>query len=74
MERLVEVESVSFEEDNSEVSLRPSNWDDYIGQEKIKKNLKVFIDASKKRKAFGLFLHEARGSEELARFLFLYFI
>ena len=50
MERLVEVESVSFEEDNSEVSLRPSNWDDYIGQEKIKKNLKVFIDASKKRK------------------------
>lgn len=26
------------------------------------------FDASKKRKAFGLFLHEARGSEELARF------
>ncbi|MFY9089565.1 Holliday junction branch migration DNA helicase RuvB [Arcobacter aquimarinus] len=50
MERLVEVESVSFEEDNNEVSLRPSNWDDYIGQEKIKKNLRVFIDASKKRK------------------------
>ena len=50
MERIVEVESVSFEEDNAEVSLRPSNWDDYIGQEKIKKNLKVFIEASKKRK------------------------
>ena len=28
----------------------------------------------KKEKAFGLFLHEARGSEELARFLFLYFM
>ena len=42
MERLVEVESVSFEEDNSEISLRPSNWDDYIGQEKIKKKPKSF--------------------------------
>ena len=50
MERIVEVESVSFEEEGTEVSLRPSNWDDYIGQEKIKKNLKVFIEASKKRK------------------------
>lgn len=49
MERLVEVEQISFEEDNNEISLRPSSWDDYIGQEKIKKNLKVFIEASKKR-------------------------
>ncbi|AXH10445.1 Holliday junction branch migration DNA helicase RuvB [Malaciobacter halophilus] len=49
MERLVEVEQISFEEDKSEVNLRPSSWDDYIGQEKIKKNLKVFIEASKKR-------------------------
>lgn len=37
MERLVEVEQISFEEDNNEISLRPSSWDDYIGQEKIKK-------------------------------------
>ncbi len=49
MERIVEVEQISFEEEKSEVSLRPSTWDDYIGQGKIKKNLKVFIDASKKR-------------------------
>lgn len=49
MERLVEVEQISFEEDTSEVSLRPSIWDDYIGQEKIKKNLQVFITASKQR-------------------------
>jgi holliday junction DNA helicase RuvB len=49
MERIVEVESVSFEEESTEVNLRPSNWDDYIGQEKIKKNLKVFIEASKKK-------------------------
>jgi Holliday junction DNA helicase RuvB len=49
VERLVEVEQISFEEDKNEVNLRPSSWDDYIGQEKIKKNLKVFIEASKKR-------------------------
>ena len=49
MERVVEVEQVNFEEDNAEVNLRPSSWDDYIGQEKIKKNLKVFIEASRKR-------------------------
>jgi Holliday junction DNA helicase RuvB len=30
MERLVEVEQISFEEDNNEITLRPSNWDDYI--------------------------------------------
>ncbi len=49
MERLVEVESVSFEDNGTELSLRPSAWDEYIGQEKIKKNLRVFIEASKKR-------------------------
>ncbi len=48
MERLVELERFNFE-DKAEVSLRPSKWDDYIGQEKIKKNLRVFIEASKKR-------------------------
>lgn len=48
MERLVEIER--FEEEFSyEMTLRPSSWDEYIGQEKIKKNLKVFIEASKKR-------------------------
>jgi Holliday junction DNA helicase RuvB len=49
VDRLVELESISFEEESSEVSLRPSIWDEYIGQEKIKKNLRVFIEASKKR-------------------------
>jgi Holliday junction DNA helicase RuvB len=49
MERLVELEKISFEDDNGENSLRPSVWDDYIGQEKIKKNLQVFIKACKKR-------------------------
>jgi Holliday junction DNA helicase RuvB len=29
--------------------LRPSKWDEYIGQEKIKRNLKIIIDAAKSR-------------------------
>jgi len=49
LERLVEVEKVSFVEENEEIRLRPSAWDEYIGQEQIKKNLKVFIEAAKKR-------------------------
>lgn len=48
MDRIVEIEKVSFEND-FELSLRPVNFDDYIGQEKIKQNLKIFIKAAKKR-------------------------
>ena len=48
MERVVEIERFS-EEVSYEVTLRPNSWDEYIGQEKIKKNLKVFIEASKRR-------------------------
>ncbi len=29
--------------------LRPNTWDDYIGQENIKKNLRVLLDAAKER-------------------------
>ena len=49
MDRIVEIEKYSFE-DKYELSLRPSNFDGYIGQENIKKNLKVFIAAAQKRK------------------------
>ncbi len=48
-ERLVEIETFSMEEQSSEVTLRPDAWSEYIGQEQIKKNLGVFIEASKKR-------------------------
>ncbi len=48
MQRIVEIEK--FESDsNIEFSLRPIEWREYIGQEKIKKNLQVFIEASLKR-------------------------
>ena len=49
MQRVVEIEKISFESEY-EKSLRPANWNDYIGQEKIKKNLQIFIKAAKKRK------------------------
>ncbi|WP_086286664.1 Holliday junction branch migration DNA helicase RuvB [Campylobacter sp. P0085] len=48
MDRIVEIERVSFDAEY-EVSLRPSNFDEYIGQDKIKANLEVFIAAAKKR-------------------------
>ncbi|WP_086290416.1 Holliday junction branch migration DNA helicase RuvB [Campylobacter devanensis] len=48
MDRIVEIERVSFDAEY-EVSLRPSNFDEYIGQDKIKTNLDVFIAAAKKR-------------------------
>ncbi|PHM16848.1 MAG: Holliday junction branch migration DNA helicase RuvB [Sulfuricurvum sp. PD_MW2] len=49
MERIVEIEKFNAEE-STETSLRPSAWDDYVGQEQIKKNLGVFIEASSKRR------------------------
>ncbi|MBO4392629.1 MAG: Holliday junction branch migration DNA helicase RuvB [Clostridia bacterium] len=35
--------------DETELSLRPKNFDGYIGQEKIKENLKIYIEAAKRR-------------------------
>ena len=48
-ERFVTSSLSSFDEEAIEKSLRPKTFSDYIGQEKIKSNLKIFIEASKKR-------------------------
>lgn len=48
MDRIVEIEKLKLDGD-IETSLRPDNFDDYVGQEKIKQNLKIFIAAAKKR-------------------------
>ncbi|MDR2100267.1 MAG: Holliday junction branch migration DNA helicase RuvB [Campylobacteraceae bacterium] len=48
MERVVEIEKIKFDNEY-ENTLRPKSWNDYIGQDKIKKNLQVFIEASKRR-------------------------
>lgn len=38
------------EEENLDSTLRPKNWPEYIGQEKVKKNIKIIIEAAQKRK------------------------
>ncbi len=49
MERRMITTDVTSEEKKFESSLRPQLLKDYIGQEKIKANLKVYIDAAKAR-------------------------
>ena len=41
------------EEEIIERSLRPLTFDEYIGQDRMKNNLKIAIDAVKKRKQSG---------------------
>ena len=41
--------SYSGDDSETELSLRPKTLEDYVGQEKAKENLKVYIDAAKKR-------------------------
>lgn len=48
MERIVEIEKFSSDESYENI-LRPKVFDDYVGQDKIKNNLKIFIEAAKKR-------------------------
>ncbi|MBR3833511.1 MAG: Holliday junction branch migration DNA helicase RuvB [Lachnospiraceae bacterium] len=48
MERIINADIIT-EDDKIEQGLRPSTLSDYIGQEKAKKNLKVFIEAAKQR-------------------------
>lgn len=43
------VDSEKREEDKRSESLRPLSMEEYIGQKKIKDNLKIFIDAAKNR-------------------------
>jgi len=51
IERIVDTSDhvEDIEEQIIEVSLRPQTFDDYIGQDRLKKNLKLAIDAAKKR-------------------------
>lgn len=37
------------EDTHIDLALRPTAWSDYVGQEKVKKNLRVILDASMKR-------------------------
>ncbi len=47
--RLVSAEASSLEDSDNEITLRPQSFEEYIGQDKVKENLKVYIEAAKKR-------------------------
>ncbi|MDR2063658.1 MAG: Holliday junction branch migration DNA helicase RuvB [Candidatus Nomurabacteria bacterium] len=52
VERIIDIKhhEDDAEEQKIEVTLRPQNFKEYIGQERLKNNLKLAIDATKKRK------------------------
>ena len=48
MERIITPDEI-LEDGNSELSLRPQRINEYIGQDKVKERLNIFITAAKKR-------------------------
>ena len=52
LDRMISTELVE-EDITIENNLRPQNLDDYIGQEKVKQNLRIFIEAAKSRRVPG---------------------
>jgi holliday junction DNA helicase RuvB len=48
-ERLIS-QAKSSEDENWELALRPSTLDDFIGQQHLRENLKIFIEAARRRK------------------------
>lgn len=49
MERRIITTELMEEDQKNDSHLRPQYLDDYIGQEKIKSTLKIYIDAAKSR-------------------------
>ena len=47
--KIIRPEIEDNQEENMEVSLRPKVMEEYIGQDKIKDNMKIYIEAAKKR-------------------------
>ena len=48
-QRIITAQSISPQEELLERALRPKTLDDYIGQDKAKEQLAIFIQAAKKR-------------------------
>ncbi|NQU82847.1 MAG: Holliday junction branch migration DNA helicase RuvB [Parcubacteria group bacterium] len=42
-------ENIQNKEDPLDLTLRPKTWDDYVGQEKVKDNVKIIVTAAKQR-------------------------
>ncbi len=49
-ERIINPQLENQSEERLENSLRPKNLREYIGQDKVKENMKIYIEAAKKRK------------------------
>ena len=49
-DRIINPELEDIKEERLENSLRPKTLDEYIGQDKIKENMKVYIKAEKKKR------------------------
>lgn len=47
--RMVSPEAIPNDTDDIEVSLRPKTLSEYIGQDKVKENMSIYIEAAKKR-------------------------
>lgn len=47
---IINPELTNSDEENLEKTLRPKSLNEYIGQSKVKENMKVYIEAAKKRK------------------------
>ena len=50
VDRIISPAPVSLQEEMQERALRPKHLDEYIGQEKIRGQLEIFIEAARKRK------------------------
>lgn len=48
-ERILSPKLENMGEERMENSLRPQNLDEYIGQDKVKENMKIYIESAKKR-------------------------
>ena len=48
-ERIINPDLKNELEERLENSLRPASLDEYIGQDKVKENMKIYIEAAKKR-------------------------
>lgn len=49
-ERIISPELIDIQEQRIENSLRPKTLEEYIGQDKVKENMKVYIEAAKKER------------------------
>jgi len=47
--KIISPELEDYEEERMENSLRPKTLEEYIGQDKVKENMKIYIEAAKKR-------------------------